>query len=192
MRMCVCLNRYPDSRLARMFSGQIPVVLDSLKQHYFIDRDGAMFRHVLNFLRSGDLALADDFNELDMLLDEARFYDIGPLVDAVETLVDERNSRRTNRSKRSRSRGCVANDVNEGEDDDANVYSSAEYNCVTVTVHPELNERISLNAERSVLDEVFPEVVKTGLITFTNLRVKCSSESTYLPETYFSCTNIIV
>jgi hypothetical protein len=38
-----------------MFSGQIPVVLDSLKQHYFIDRDGAMFRHVLNFLRSGDL-----------------------------------------------------------------------------------------------------------------------------------------
>lgn len=45
------LTKHPESRLARMFNGSIPIVLDSLKQHYFIDRDGKMFRHVLNFLR---------------------------------------------------------------------------------------------------------------------------------------------
>ena len=32
------LNRYPDSKLSRMFTGSIPIVLDTLKQHYFIDR----------------------------------------------------------------------------------------------------------------------------------------------------------
>ena len=30
--------RFPDSRLSRLFSGGIPIVLDTLKQHYFIDR----------------------------------------------------------------------------------------------------------------------------------------------------------
>ena len=59
-----------------MFNGQIPIVLDSLKQHYFIDRDGPIFRHVLNFLRSGKLTISHTYKELDLLLDEARFYDI--------------------------------------------------------------------------------------------------------------------
>jgi hypothetical protein len=46
--MCICelssltipgvLPRFPESRLSRMFSGGIPIVLDTLKQHYFIDR----------------------------------------------------------------------------------------------------------------------------------------------------------
>ena len=31
-------RRFPDSKLSKMFSGSIPIVLDTLKQHYFIDR----------------------------------------------------------------------------------------------------------------------------------------------------------
>lgn len=68
--------RYPDSRLAKLFNGCIPIVLDSLKQHYFIDRDGGMFRHILNFMRNSKLLVADDFPDLELLLEEAKYFDI--------------------------------------------------------------------------------------------------------------------
>lgn len=69
-------TRFGESRLAKMFNGGIPIVLDSLKQHYFIDRDGQMFRHVLNFVRNGRLLLPDDFADVELLLEEAKYYDI--------------------------------------------------------------------------------------------------------------------
>lgn len=68
--------RYPESRLAKLFNGSIPIVLDSLKQHYFIDRDGGMFRHILNFMRNSRLLIPDNFSDLDLLLEEARYFDI--------------------------------------------------------------------------------------------------------------------
>ena len=68
--------RYPESRLAKLFNGNIPIVLDSLKQHYFIDRDGGMFRHILNFMRNSRLLIPDNFADLDLLLEEARYFDI--------------------------------------------------------------------------------------------------------------------
>lgn len=48
-------------RISRLFNGTEPIVLDSLKQHYFIDRDGEIFRYVLSFLRTSKLLLPDDF-----------------------------------------------------------------------------------------------------------------------------------
>ncbi|RWS31662.1 hypothetical protein B4U80_00734 [Leptotrombidium deliense] len=74
------LTKHPESRLARMFNGSIPIVLDSLKQHYFIDRDGKMFRHILNFLRNNKLTISESFEEFDLLYEEAKFYDILPLL----------------------------------------------------------------------------------------------------------------
>ena len=62
--------------MAQLFNGSIPIVLDSLKQHYFIDRDGKMFRHILNYMRHGRLLLPDDFTDYDLLLEEARFFEI--------------------------------------------------------------------------------------------------------------------
>lgn len=72
----VTFFRYPESRLAKLFNGSIPIVLDSLKQHYFIDRDGGMFRHILNFMRNSRLLIPDNFADLDLLLEEARYFDI--------------------------------------------------------------------------------------------------------------------
>nr|CAD7443721.1 unnamed protein product [Timema bartmani] len=68
--------RYPESRLAKLFNGSIPIVLDSLKQHYFIDRDGGMFRHILNFMRNSRLLIPENFADLDLLLEESRYFDI--------------------------------------------------------------------------------------------------------------------
>lgn len=59
-----------------MFNGTIPIVLDTLKQHYFIDRDGDMFRHILNFLRNKKLLLPADFPHVELLLHEAVYFEL--------------------------------------------------------------------------------------------------------------------
>ncbi|KAL4717757.1 hypothetical protein ACJJTC_000906 [Scirpophaga incertulas] len=74
------LTAYPKSRLAKMFNGTIPIVLDTLKQHYFIDRDGEMFRHILNFLRNKNLLLPTDFPYLELLLHEAQYFELDHMV----------------------------------------------------------------------------------------------------------------
>ncbi|XP_015783586.1 BTB/POZ domain-containing protein kctd15-like isoform X3 [Tetranychus urticae] len=84
------LTKYPESRLARMFNGSIPIVLDSLKQHYFIDRDGEMFRHILNFLRTSAAPVNEDYPELDLLYEEAKFYAISQLIRLLEELRKQR------------------------------------------------------------------------------------------------------
>uniref|UniRef100_A0A3Q2PNE4 BTB/POZ domain-containing protein kctd15-like n=1 Tax=Fundulus heteroclitus TaxID=8078 RepID=A0A3Q2PNE4_FUNHE len=55
------LTKFPESRIGRLFSGSEPIVLDSLKQHYFIDRDGNIFRFILSYLRTCKLLLPEDF-----------------------------------------------------------------------------------------------------------------------------------
>ncbi|XP_044733976.1 BTB/POZ domain-containing protein KCTD1 [Chrysoperla carnea] len=84
------LTKYPDSRLAKLFNGSIPIVLDSLKQHYFIDRDGGMFRHILNFMRNSRLLIPDNFSDIDLLLEEAKYFDIAPMIRQLEQLKKDR------------------------------------------------------------------------------------------------------
>ncbi|CAG9782131.1 unnamed protein product [Diatraea saccharalis] len=85
------LTAYPDSRLGKMFNGTIPIVLDTLKQHYFIDRDGGMFRHILNFLRNKKLLLPADFPYLDLLIHEAHYFELDHMVFALTKLKTERD-----------------------------------------------------------------------------------------------------
>lgn len=73
-----------------MFNGTIPIVLDSLKQHYFIDRDGKTFRHVLNYMRTNRLILPDNFDDFETLLDEARFYELENMIKQIEEFVESR------------------------------------------------------------------------------------------------------
>ena len=73
------LCRYPDSMLGAMFSGHHDCKVDD-RGCVFIDRDGLMFKYILNFLRSGKLSLPNGFKDFNLLTDEADFYQIQPLV----------------------------------------------------------------------------------------------------------------
>lgn len=77
------LTKYPDSMLGAMFSGRMPSAQDK-NGYYFIDRDGVLFRYILNFLRTSALSLPDDFKEIDLIVKEAEFYQIKLLVELVK------------------------------------------------------------------------------------------------------------
>ena len=80
------LTSHEDSMLGAMFSGNyVPTAFDA-QGHHFIDRDGYMFRHVLNFLRSGRLCLPQGFKDWDLLEAEADFYQIPQLIAAIHGL----------------------------------------------------------------------------------------------------------
>lgn len=76
------LTRCRDSMLGAMFTGQIPVLRDN-RGNIFIDRDGKVFRYILNYLRSSSLDLPDSFSELALLQREADFFQIHPLLEEI-------------------------------------------------------------------------------------------------------------
>uniref|UniRef100_A0A668AI94 BTB domain-containing protein n=1 Tax=Myripristis murdjan TaxID=586833 RepID=A0A668AI94_9TELE len=76
------LTRCRDSMLGAMFTGQIPALRDK-RGNVFIDRDGKVFRHILNYLRSSSLDLPDGFSELALLRREADYFQIRPLLEEI-------------------------------------------------------------------------------------------------------------
>ncbi|MBN3278775.1 KCTD1 protein, partial [Polyodon spathula] len=124
------LTKYPESRIGRLFDGTEPIVLDSLKQHYFIDRDGHMFRYILNFLRTSKLLIPDDFKDYSLLYEEARYFQLQPMLVELERWKQDRELGRF-------SRPCE---------------------CLVVRVAPDLGERITLSGDKSLIEEVFPEI----------------------------------
>ena len=87
------LMKHPDSMLGRMFGGPIPTAQDG-GGSFFIDRDGKLFRFILNFLRNDKLTLPENFAELDQLREEADFYQIGSMMKALEEYERTRNQAR--------------------------------------------------------------------------------------------------
>ncbi|XP_060083431.1 BTB/POZ domain-containing protein KCTD6-like [Ylistrum balloti] len=83
------LCKYRDSMLGAMFMGSMMSTTDQ-KGRPFIDRDGEMFKYILNFLRSSKLSLPNDFKDFDLLAVEADFYQVQPLIEAINMLRDER------------------------------------------------------------------------------------------------------
>ncbi|KAG6928701.1 potassium channel tetramerization domain containing 21 [Chelydra serpentina] len=77
------LTSFPDSMLGAMFSGNMPTKRDS-QGNCFIDRDGKVFRYILNFLRTSHLDLPEDFQEMGLLRREADFYQVQPLIEALQ------------------------------------------------------------------------------------------------------------
>jgi hypothetical protein len=138
-----------------MFNGSIPIVLDSLKQHYFIDRDGKMFRYILNYLRSSRLLLPDSFNEFEALYDEAKYYDLAGLVREIEITRDQRRA-----YKMVKAGSPVHLPITGNNGTTIKVEPSGEEHCECVAVHvsPDLGERICLTADRALVEEVFPEL----------------------------------
>lgn len=136
-------SRFPESRLAKMFNGSIPIVLDTLKQHYFIDRDGKLFRYILNYMRTAKMLLPEGFAEMEQLHEEAKYFDIPGMVRELEIL---RRSKHVKKEKMD-----VQSDVKILEND-------GFCDCIAVSLSPDLGERISLSAERFLIQEVFPEL----------------------------------
>lgn len=54
------------------------------KNRVFIDRDGVLFRYILDYLRNQKLALPENFSERDRLRVEAEFYRLTGLVQALK------------------------------------------------------------------------------------------------------------
>ncbi|KAG7277682.1 hypothetical protein CRUP_024502 [Coryphaenoides rupestris] len=88
------LAKYQGSLLEELANGKKPVQHTDSMGNPFIDRDGPVFRHVLNYLRTGDLLLPDDFREWDSSRKEAEFYRLGELVDAVSEWEEQRLAKR--------------------------------------------------------------------------------------------------
>ncbi|XP_033254523.1 BTB/POZ domain-containing protein kctd15-like isoform X1 [Drosophila miranda] len=146
------LTKYPESKLAKLFNGQIPIVLDSLKQHYFIDRDGGMFRHILNFMRNSRLLVAEDFPDLELLLEEARYYEVEPMIKQLESM---RKDRVRNGNYLVEPPTPPARHIKTSPRTSAS--PDCNYEVVALHISPDLGERIMLSAERALLDELFPE-----------------------------------
>ena len=62
-------TQYPESMLETLVSGRFNIELDD-QGYIFIDRDGKMFKYILNALRNKKLVLPQDFTEYDLLSEE--------------------------------------------------------------------------------------------------------------------------
>ncbi|XP_055735043.1 BTB/POZ domain-containing protein KCTD12-like [Salvelinus fontinalis] len=76
----ITLVAVPDSLLWTMFSKKTPkdLVRDN-KGRYFLDRDGFLFRYILDYLRDLNLVLPDYFPEQSRLQREAEFFQLRDL-----------------------------------------------------------------------------------------------------------------
>lgn len=83
------LRNVPGSKLDKMFSGRFPIsdyydAADVDDNTIFIDRDGMVFREVLNYLRDiRAYVLPSNADELRMLLLEARYYGLNDLANLI-------------------------------------------------------------------------------------------------------------
>ena len=74
-----------ESMLSLMFSGRFEPALSDEHGGVLIDRDGTFFRHVLNYLRSGEVFLGKDEMAHRALLVEAEFYQLKGLCELLKT-----------------------------------------------------------------------------------------------------------
>lgn len=75
------LTKEPSSLLGQMFSGEYSgkITKDS-KGKYFIDRDGVLFRYILDFLRNQKIILPENFHEKERLRNEAEHFKLPEMV----------------------------------------------------------------------------------------------------------------
>ncbi|XP_071990604.1 potassium channel regulatory protein [Engystomops pustulosus] len=78
--MTSTLLRLPESRLARMLDGSDPDIR-IVNGQYFVDRDGALFSYILDYLRTSQLTLPSDFSDYERLQREAEFYQMPSLAE---------------------------------------------------------------------------------------------------------------
>ena len=85
------LTNDPDSMLARMFAHEESVAPAAKDEDgaFFIDRDGAYFKTILNFLRGGNLIVEPGIS-LEGLKAEAEYYGLDSLEEKIEEKIKEK------------------------------------------------------------------------------------------------------
>ncbi|GIY72824.1 hypothetical protein CDAR_99651 [Caerostris darwini] len=83
------LIKEPGSLLSQWFSGPISAgpFRDS-KGKFFLDRDGVLFRYILDYLRDQKLVLPENFHERRRLRHEAEYFNLAGLVCMLDTTTD--------------------------------------------------------------------------------------------------------
>ncbi|KAG7191201.1 hypothetical protein KM043_013176 [Ampulex compressa] len=134
-------------------------------------RDGGMFRHILNFMRNSRLLIPENFADLDLLLEEARYFDIAPMCRQLEQMKKERIKNGSDSASTSSNvtdspivgqsggRGSGSGRVAEPEKP-RSAEASCSYECIALHVSPDLGERVMLSGGHALLDEVFPETTQ--------------------------------
>jgi hypothetical protein len=89
------LSLVPSTFLASLASNQVPISRDD-RGRIFIDRDGHLFRNVLNYMRNGCLAFTEEPSQsmLEALQVEADFYALDDMKRDVGRLVAKEALRR--------------------------------------------------------------------------------------------------
>ncbi|CAO2624583.1 BTB/POZ domain-containing protein KCTD12 [Lemmus lemmus] len=95
----VYITRYPTlisipgSRLWEMFSGKNPCsLIQDNKGRFFIDRDGFLFRYVLDYMRDLQVVLPDHFPECGRLHREAEYFKLPELAKMLALKMNNLNS----------------------------------------------------------------------------------------------------
>lgn len=76
------LTSQSGSYLHSVFAGKERLPKDA-KNRYFLDRDGILFRYILDFLRDGNVLLPECFRERERLRSEAEKLSLHGLVEAI-------------------------------------------------------------------------------------------------------------
>uniref|UniRef100_A0A3B1JTD7 Potassium channel tetramerisation domain containing 12b n=1 Tax=Astyanax mexicanus TaxID=7994 RepID=A0A3B1JTD7_ASTMX len=87
------LTSVPDSLLWEMFSqkSQKGLARDT-KGRFFVDRDGFLFRYILDYMRDQQLVLPDHFPERGRLQREAEYFNLPELVKLLAPKISKQNS----------------------------------------------------------------------------------------------------
>lgn len=81
------LKKIPECRLGKMFGDDSTAIfVRDAKGKYFIDRDGVLFRYILDYLRNLKLILPENFHERERLRQEADFFELEDLVTSLSAL----------------------------------------------------------------------------------------------------------
>ncbi|XP_053329586.1 BTB/POZ domain-containing protein KCTD12-like [Spea bombifrons] len=123
----VYITRYPTlisvhgSLLWEMFSqtNARPLARDN-KGRYFLDRDGFLFRYILDYMRDQQLVLPDHFPERSRLQREAEYFKLPELVKILAPKLSKQNS--------------VGDDASDSEEQSPNVEFTRNLSSVSATL----------------------------------------------------------
>lgn len=62
---------------------------ENADEHPFIDRDGLIFYHILNFLRSGTVVVSNDRHLLTVLSLEAAYFKLKPMETQIVAMLND-------------------------------------------------------------------------------------------------------